>query len=117
MTPTPCSGRKCSALDTLGTSDAKRHRSGRTGTDGMFSLAGAINNLADSFTAGDGALASPRRRQAAITLLDKDADLSENEQVQAIRLFSRHTAIADSYMSIQNKSTRTRYIQAEITDA
>lgn len=116
MTPTPRSGRKRSALDTPVTSDAKHCRSGRTGTDGMFSLVGAINNLADSFAAGDGALASPQHCQAAITLLDENADLSENEQVQAIRLFSRHTAIADSYMSIQNKSTRTRYIQAEITD-
>jgi hypothetical protein len=49
--------------------------------------------------------------------LDKDDDLSENEQVQAIRLFSRHTSIADTYLAIQKKGTRTLYIQSELSEA
>jgi hypothetical protein len=93
-----------------------RSASGRSGTDAMFSVAGAISSLAESFTEDPSILTSPQRRKAAIQLLDEDDDLSENEQVQAIRLFSRQTAIADSYLAIKKKTTRTLYIQSELLD-
>lgn len=99
----------------LSASGGKRRRSGATGAEGVFSLAGAIGSLAQNFSADTGPT-SPERRRTAIALLDEDDDLSEHEQVQAIRLFSRRTAIADSYTSIKKKSVRTRYIQQEILD-
>jgi hypothetical protein len=83
----------------------------------MFSVAGAIEALADTFVepSGDPAmLTSPQRRTAAIAKLEEDADLSDNEQIKAIRLFSRKTFIADSYLAISKKSTRTLYIQSEM---
>jgi hypothetical protein len=83
----------------------------------MFSVAGAIESLADSFAEPSARLKSPERRKAAIQLLDKDDDLSDNEQVQAIRLFSRHTSIADTYLAIQKKVTCTLYIQSELNEA
>jgi len=43
--------------------------------------------------------------------------LSKNEQAQAIRLFSRHTSIADTYLAIHKKGTRTLYIQSELSEA
>lgn len=99
----------------LSASAGKRRRTGATGADGVFSLAEAIDSLSHNFATDTGPT-SPERRRAAIDLLDEDGDLSENEQVQAIRLFSRRTAIADSYTSIKKKSVRTRYIQQEILD-
>jgi hypothetical protein len=96
-----------------------RSHSGRSGTDAMFSVVGAIESLADRFTESSndpGNLTSPQRRSAAINLLEEDGDLSDNEQVQAIRLFSRRTTIADSYLAIKKKATRTRYIQSEILE-
>jgi hypothetical protein len=43
--------------------------------------------------------------------------LSDNEQVHAICLFSRHTSIADTYLAILKKSKRTLYIQSELMEA
>ena len=96
---------------------SSRSGSGRSGTDAMFSVAGAIESLADSFAEPSAGLKSPEHQKAAIQLLDKDDDLSDNEQVQAIRLFSRHTSIADTYLAIQKKVTRTLYIQSELNEA
>ena len=86
-----------------------------SGTDAMFSVAGAIETLADKFDE-PGSVTSPERRRAAIHRLEEDDDLSETEQVAAIRLFSHRTTIADSYLAIKKKSTRTRYIQSELID-
>jgi len=101
----------------MGGRSVRRSSSGRSGTDAMFSVAGAIESLAESFAEPSGALKSPERRRAAIQLLNNDDDLSDNEQVQAICLFSRHTSIADTYLAIQKKATRTLYIQSELTKA
>jgi hypothetical protein len=129
--PTKPTGRKRSAIEmTPSTSissskrqnthnqSVSRSHSGRSGTDAMFSVAGAIESLADRFAESNdpGNLTSPQRRSAAINLLEEDGDLSDNEQVQAIRLFSRHTTVADSYIAIKKKATRTRYIQSELLE-
>lgn len=113
MTPFP----PTSAAKRLHTNGRSTSRSGngRSGTDAMFSVAGAIEALADRF-ADSGGATSPQRRRAAINQLEEDADLSENEQVQAIRLFSRQTAVADTYLAIGKRATRTRYIQSEILE-
>jgi len=84
----------------------------------MFSVAGAIESLADRFaeSSDPAVLTSPQRRSAAIHLLEEDGDLSDNEQVQAIHLFSRRTAAADSYLAIKKKAIRTLYIQSELVE-
>ena len=96
-----------------------RSHSGRSGTGAMFSVVCAIESLADRFTESSndpGDLTSPQCCSAAMNLLEEDGDLSDNEQVQAIRLFSRCTTIADSYLAIKKKATRTRYIQLELLE-
>jgi hypothetical protein len=108
------SGTKCQQT---GSRLSGRSGSGRSGTDTMFSVAGAIESLADSFAEPSAGLKSPERRKATIQLLDRDDDLSDNEQVQTIRLFSHHTSIADTYLAIQKKGTRTLYIQSELNKA
>ena len=123
-------GRKCAACETTpsnsassvkrqqtGSQSSNRLGSGRFGTDAMFSIAGAIESLADSFAEPPTGLKSPERRKAAIEMLDKDDDLSDNEQVHAIRLFSRHTSIVDTYLAITKKSKCTLYIQSELMEA
>ncbi|KAG0697719.1 hypothetical protein DFH29DRAFT_1003501 [Suillus ampliporus] len=126
MTPIKPNNRKHSAVEmTLFRSSRKRQPTGRaihcsssgrgSGTDAMFSVAGAIETLADKFNESGG-LTSPQRRSAAIHCLEDDDDLSETEQVAAVRLFSCQTAIADSYLAIKKKSTRTRYIQSELAE-
>jgi hypothetical protein len=90
-----------------------------SGTDAMFSVAGAIESLADQFVespSGSSNLSTPQRRSAAINLLEEDDDLSDNEQVQAIRLFSQCTAVANSYIAIKKKTTHTCYIQSELSE-
>jgi hypothetical protein len=56
-----------------------RSHSGRLGTNAMFSIAGAIESLADCFTESSndpGNLTSPQRHSAAINLLEEDGDLT-----------------------------------------
>jgi hypothetical protein len=128
-TPIKHNNRKRSAAEMtpfISLSSRKRQPTGRSirrsasggrgsGTDAMFSVAGAIETLADKFDESGG-VASPERRRAAIHRLEEDDDLSETEQVAAVRLFSRKTTIADSYLAIKKKSTHTRYIQSELVD-
>jgi hypothetical protein len=74
----------------------------------MFSIAGATEPLADQFVEspnGSSNLSTPQHCSAAINLLEQDDDLSNNEQVQAIRLFSQRTAVANSYIAIKKKTT------------
>ncbi|KAG1728875.1 uncharacterized protein EDB91DRAFT_1253308 [Suillus paluster] len=106
------SSRKCQSTGCA----IHRSSSGRgSGTDAMFSVAGAIETLADKFDESGG-LTSPECCSAAIHCLKDDAELSETEQVTAVWLFSRQTAIADSYLTIKKKSTHTCYIQSELAE-
>lgn len=63
-------------------------------------------------------LSSPARQRAivreAIKQLEKDEDLSDNEQVLAIELFTMRPAIADSFTAISRKSLRTQFIQRQL---
>jgi hypothetical protein len=96
---------------------SNRLGSGQSGTDAMFSVVRAIESLADFFAEPPARLKSPERHKAAIEMLDKDDDLSDNEQVHAICLFSHHTSIADTYLAITKKSKCTLYIQSELMEA
>ena len=87
-----------------------------TGTSAMFEVAGAIEALSDNFLkpSSSANLTSPQWHGAAICLLKEDGDLSDNEQVVAIWLFSCKTSIADSCLSIKKKSTCTLFIQFKL---
>ena len=86
--------------------------------DAMFSMAGAIEPLADWFAESSDptSLTSPQQRSAAIHLPKEDGDLSDDEKVQAIHLFSHRTAVADSYLAIKKKATCIRYVQSELLE-
>jgi hypothetical protein len=114
---TPSNSASSVKCQQTGSRSSNRLGSGRSGTDAMFSITGAIESLADSFAEPPTGLKSPERHKAAIEMLDKDDDLSDNEQVHAIHLFSRHTSIVDTYLAITKKSKRTHYIQSELMEA
>ena len=42
--------------------------------------------------------------------------MSEDEQVKAVRIIQRNTAVADSYLTLERKSMRLRLIRAELDD-
>lgn len=88
------------------------------GTNAMFEVAGAIKALTDSFVEPSGSwnLTLPQQHGTAICMLEEDGDLSNNEQVTAICLFSCKTSVADSYLSIKKNTTHTLFIQSEIAD-
>ena len=90
--------------------------SGQSGTDTMFSVAGAIKSLANSFAEPPAGLKSAEHCKAAIEMLDKD-DLSDNKQVHAIHIFSCHTSIVDTYLAITKKSKCTLHIQSKLMEA
>lgn len=83
----------------------------------MSEVAKSIQHLAEGLgpSLAVPSTATPERK-TAIRLLEEDGELSENEQIQAMRLFRKDSSIAQSYISIRNKSTRTKYIQAEMED-
>lgn len=96
---------------------SKRIR-GRKPTAGhaMTDVASSVRELATAFVGSASSTATPERK-AAIRQLEDDADLSENEQIQAFRLFRKDSTIAQSYLSISKKATRTLYIQSELAEA
>ena len=94
----------------------KKRTAPRNSSSAIFELAGQLGSIAKTFEPTSGGLSSPERRRLAIQLLEKDGDLSDNEEVAAIRLFSRNTAVADSFVSITKKATRTAFVQAELLD-
>ena len=72
--------------------------------------------MASAFIGSMGSSATPERK-AAIQKLEDDDDLSDHEQIQAIRLFCKDSSIAQSYLAIGKKGKRTLYIQAELASA
>lgn len=63
-------------------------------------------------------MSSPARQRAivreAIKRLEEDNDLSEDDQVTAIDLFTTRPSVADSFIAISRQSLRTRFVQRQI---
>ena len=53
---------------------------------------------------------------AAIKLIDKDNELSDNEQLQIFKVIHKDISVADLIFAMKNKGKRTRYIQSELSD-
>jgi hypothetical protein len=110
--------RKRAAEDDFESASSVKRSRGRKPTAGhaMTDVASSVRELATAFVGSMGSTATPERK-AAIRQLEDDADLSEDEQIQAFRLFRKDSAVAQSYLSISKKATRTRYIQSELAAA
>lgn len=96
---------------------AKRSR-GRKPTAGhaITDVASSVRDLATAFAGSINSKAptSTPERKSAIQMLEDDADLSENEQIDAFQLFRKDSSIAQAYLAIRKKETHTRYIQLEL---
>jgi hypothetical protein len=98
------------------TSHATKHQRGNSG--GFPCLCGAIETIALSL---GGPLSTPshlettpQRRARAIALVENNDDLSDEEQLRAIGLFSNKPEIADSYIAIKKPTLRVKFLQAEL---
>lgn len=58
---------------------------------------------------------SPERRTRAITLVQEDDDMSQNETTNVIAVFATHTSIADAFCAIKDKDARTSFAQKMAT--
>lgn len=53
---------------------------------------------------------SPLRKKAAIKAVEDTEELSDTEMVDVVEMFRENTGVADSYLAIRKKSTRTAYL-------
>lgn len=53
---------------------------------------------------------SPLRKRAAIKVVEDTEELSDSEMVDVVEMFRERTGVADAYLSIRKKSTRTAYL-------
>jgi hypothetical protein len=117
ITPWKADGnqRKRAAEDDFESASSVKRSRGCKPTAGhaMTDVASSVRELATAFVGSMGSTATPERK-AAIRQLEDDADLSEDEQIQAFRLFRKDSAVTQSYLSISKKATRTCYIQSEL---
>ncbi|KAJ7036435.1 hypothetical protein C8F04DRAFT_1258001 [Mycena alexandri] len=83
-------------------SNKKRKRN----AEDAFEMAGAIERVAMALNT----VGSPEVRKRAIRLMEDDSDFSDNEEVDVMRLFTKDTAVAQTYIRSRKKSTRTAFI-------
>lgn len=53
---------------------------------------------------------SPLRKRAAIKVVEDTEELSDSDMVDVVEMFRERTGVADAYLSIRKKSTRTAYL-------
>ena len=85
----------------------------KSGPDAVDNVALAVCDIANALQEPDST--SPKHRTAAVQALEQDRYLIELEEVKAIQLFQKKTAIADSYLAIKNVTVIELFIQAETT--
>ncbi|KAH8102343.1 hypothetical protein DFH11DRAFT_1779430 [Phellopilus nigrolimitatus] len=85
----------------------KKKKGRQSGTTAIFSLSSSIESAVDAFNsssegpASQAILSSPQRKSAAIRAVEESEELSDNEMT---------TDIADAYLALGKKSTRTVYL-------
>ena len=108
-TPTPSTA---AITSTYASQERKRKRT--TGSSAIFALSSAIDSVAGAFTSSAQDLAgfqpSPVRKKAAIKLVEDMEELSDTEVVDVVEMFRENTGIADAYLSLRKKTTRTAYL-------
>lgn len=92
----------------------KRHRP--SGTSAILSLSQSIESMADAFSVGGSGTvdASPVRRKSAIRTVVEDEELSDDEIADVVAMFTDNTAIADSYLAIEKKSIRSKFLSRQL---
>ena len=111
-------GCKRAADDDLSSGSSSKRSRGRKPTAGhaITEVASSVQDLASAFIGSMGSSATLKWK-AAIQKLEDHDDLSNHEQIQAIRLFHKDSSITQSYLAIGKKGKQTLYIQAELASA
>ncbi|KAF7358753.1 MYB transcription factor 08 [Mycena sanguinolenta] len=106
---TPAPSRKRAASSSPADGGARRHK---RNADAASEIAGALQGVALSLNA----TGSPEVRRRAIKQMEDDAEFSEEEQVNIMRLFTRDTAVAQTYIASSKKHTRVAFICSVLDD-
>ncbi|KAJ7703618.1 hypothetical protein B0H17DRAFT_1127233 [Mycena rosella] len=107
-TPAP-SRRKRAALSPVESSRKTHKRNAKAASE----IAIALRDVASSLNV----VGSPEVRQRAIKMMEEDDEFSDGEEVNVMRLFSRDTAIAQTYIGSSKRTTRTAFICSILDDA
>jgi hypothetical protein len=75
-------------------------------------MANALLQVASSLNV----VGSPEVRQRAIKLMEEDGEFSDNEEVHVMRLFTKDTAVAQTFIGASKKSRRTAFIRSILED-
>ncbi|KAF5367454.1 hypothetical protein D9758_003829 [Tetrapyrgos nigripes] len=81
--------------------------------DQLGDIASGLHSIGRGLAANE---PTPKRRRKAIALLEEDADFSPDSKRKVLRVFRREVDIADTFLSISDKETRTGYLLDELVD-
>ena len=86
------------------------------GADALLCVSQAIRFVGEALTTPIGGVTTPQRRAKAIALVEEDEDMSDTEVVQVAQMFRAQPDIADTYVALKSKVTRSNYVRAELED-
>jgi hypothetical protein len=91
-------------------SDGRRRR--KRNSQAASEIALALEHVANSLNV----VGSPEVRRKAIKVLEDDGDFSENDEVKIMRIFTKDTAVAQTYIGVSKQSKRTKFIRSVLDD-
>ncbi|THU81920.1 hypothetical protein K435DRAFT_808688 [Dendrothele bispora CBS 962.96] len=111
QTPAPPSRKRVRAESDSPEPEAYKRR--RRQADSLSEVAVALRAIGDGLSATE---ATPQRRRKAIAQLEKDGEFSPESKRRVLRVFRKHMDIADTFLGITDKETRTGYLLDELND-
>ncbi|KAJ7659059.1 hypothetical protein DFH06DRAFT_1406054 [Mycena polygramma] len=94
-------------------SSASGSKKRKRNADAASEMAGAIERVALALNT----VGSPEVRRSAIRLMEDDGEFSENEEVAVMRLFTKDTAVAQTYIGSRKKTSRTNFIRSILEES
>lgn len=84
------------------------------------SIESAISTLASSIESATGStsmtmMTSPARKAGAISAIEKDEGLSEDEFDAAVELIMSSSNVANTYLAIGKATSRTRFLHSQLS--
>ncbi|KAJ6503676.1 hypothetical protein C8R45DRAFT_1209316 [Mycena sanguinolenta] len=107
--PAPAQKRAASSSPEKPTRRNRRPRNSEAGSD----IASALRDVAGSLKV----VGSPEARRRAIQQLEDDDDFSDHESATIMRLFTRDSAVAQTYTASTKKAIRTAYTRECLEEA
>ena len=90
----------------------KRKR--RSGTDALFALADAVQEVADRLVVGSPQASSPDRMTRAISAVEEAGELDDESMLDAISLFQNDGKASIVYLAIKKKDLRMKWLQRRL---